>query len=77
MSVGKHLAREGGREGEALERFALRTEDEHQTGEINGGEEGNHDTDDEGGCEALDGACTEHEEDDTGDYRSKVGVEDS
>ena len=48
-----------------------------QTGQIDSGEEGADDTDDPSGGKSLDGTLTKPEQDDTGDDRRHVGVEDS
>ena len=63
----KHLAAQCGAEGHLLHHLALGDGHEEQAAQVNCGEERADDTYDEGGSEALDGTCTEEQQDDAGD----------
>ena len=63
----KHFAAQRGAEGHLLHNLALGDGHEEQAAQVNCGEERADDTYDEGGSEALDGTCTEEQQDDAGD----------
>ena len=63
-------------EGEVLEIALAKSPLEEDTAQEDGAHERGDDTDDEGDGETTDRTCTEVVEDDTGDQRSQVGIED-